>query len=633
MSASTHELGRRRRLRAAAGLLLALAAAAPAPPGAQGLMAGWGIAPRYESLFEVRRRETRWDQTLKVDRSDPRLADLSGSLRIASRQDEARNDFEESDNVFRLEGGRETGLGRLTLQGQTQRNWREDKYSLTVRDNDQLRLSQLVPLLSGPGTQVSLSGGGGWLQERQVSENRRGNRTTRNDTESSGWQGDLGLTTRWEPRQALRVTGTAGWDGARQPALTRVTEEGVDSLLATSDRSRTLTLRSDAEWTGWTALKLNLQARYTNDLSRFYQASVQTQETKRSLKRGLTLALGGDPLSGIGYEVQLSTDQDDYDYEVQRNDRLAAADALRMRTHYALGLPLLRGSTLTAGARASNRRAARENTTAYDTRERGVEAGLTRPLGTRLELAASIENELQQDFYDDGKLDRDRLRLESSLGLTYRPSPRLLARGSYTARQSEIINIRRQRATQNQINEDYRITADYQALLPAAISIRQSFQVSADYTYFVFDEEQNKLTRTNRVTSKLTVPLWTESLIYLEHIYNRSDTGAYVYSPRDGGRAYGRASASLRQYLKAEVKTVLAGLLRLRAEEVVDINTRRDLARGVTTRRDKRTFTGEAGIERIFSNGMRVNATFAHTMSTQEDDFWNIQATLVKTFR
>lgn len=630
-----------RPMRRAAGALavleLAAALAAPllAPAASAGeIFGGWGIAPRYESTYRVRRRETSWDQTLDVDRKDPHLADLSGKLRVRTSEDEARNNFEESDNTLTLESGRELRLGRLTLNGRARRNWREDIYSLTVRDIDDVQMGAIVPLLKRAQGQVSLNAGGGWLQEREVSENRRGGALTRSQTESSGWQGDLGVSGQWDPSASLHLRGDVGWSGDRQPSETRIEEEEVDSLLAATDKSRALEVRSEGEWSRWTGLKLYLKARFADDYSQFYQSSVQAQETKRTLRSNLSLLMGGEPLRALSYEAEVSTDRNDYRYEIQRSDRLATTDALRLRGQYVLGLPLLRGATVAAGGRVIGSRTARENTAAYDTNEQGLEAEISRPLGRRLDLVGKYEGELVQDFYDDGKLDRDRLRSSVSLGMTYKPSEQVQARGSYTARETETVNIRRQRATQNQINEDYRITADYRALLPYGISLSQSFQISADYTYFVFDEEANRLTRSNRVTSKVSVPLWPDTRVNLEHIYNRSDSGAYVYaSSGSEERVYGRASDTLRQYLRAEISYLLAGLLRLRAEEIVDVNSRKDLARDTITRRDKRTFTGEAGFEREIANGLQVSATFARTLSTQEDDYWNIEASLAKTFR
>jgi hypothetical protein len=375
-----------------------------------------------------------------------------------------------------------------------------------------------------------------------------------------------------------------------------------------------------------------LTAGYSTDYSQFFQATAEEQETKRARQRKLDLVLGGDPLSSVSYEAVLSSNYDDYDYAVQRSDRHAATDAMRLRTTYSPDLPLLRGSSLVTIMNVRDGRTARENTAAYDTRERRVEADLTRPIGERVKLAASVESGLLQDFYDDRKLDRDQLRSETSLGVTYDPSPGVRARGSYTTRQVETVNIRRARAAQNQINEQYQIAADYSATLPLGALVTQSFQISADYTYFTYDEEANQLTRTNRVTSKITVPLWLNSEGYLEHLYQRSDAGAYVYRAGGTERAYSRGSETLRQYLKARLSYTLWEVVTLKAEEAIDVNGRRDLARGTRTRSDKRTFTMEAQFERELTDQLKVNGFFSRTLSTQEDDYWNIRAEVVKSF-
>jgi hypothetical protein len=634
-------IGRRlRRVRRGALLAAGLVALAARPGAGQTILSQWGIAPQYESVYEVKRKDTIWEQTLGIGRTAPTwggLSNLASTLHILGREDKARNNFVESDNTVDMKAERAGRLGKLTLAGVSHKNWREDDYSLTVRNADNLTLSHNLPLLSGGEArpevpQVNLTLGGGWLQEKDVRENRRGGRASDSRTWATGWESDLGLNTRYAPSPTFTMTGGANWSGAVQNSRSRIAEAERDTTLDATDYTRSIGFNSETEWTRLAYLKVNLKASYARDYAQYYQASVEAQETKLSHKRMTALTLGGDLSPALSYDALLESDLDQYDYALERSDRLASANSADLGVQYDLGLPLVRGTQVSARAGAVSRRTSRENTAAYDTRERRAETELQKTLRPGLILAGKVDTELIQDFYDDGKLDRDKLTTTSSAFVTYQPSDRLKARGGYATKQSDAINISRARSAQNQNDRDYRVTVDYQATLVRGIAIQQSFQISASYTYFKFNEDKNRLTRSNRVTTKLDIPIWPNTDLNLEHIFNSSDTGAYVFATGGERRVYKRASETLRQNLVAELSYKIAGMIVLRATPTIDINSSRDLATERVTPREKRTFTGEIALQRELSNGIQLTSSFARTSSSQEDDYWNINATIAKTF-
>jgi hypothetical protein len=98
------------------------------------------------------------------------------------------------------------------------------------------------------------------------------------------------------------------------------------------------------------------------------------------------------------------------------------------------------------------------------------------------------------------------------------------------------------------------------------------------------------------------------------------------------GASTGAPATRCAKYLQAELSHQIAGVIMLRATPTIDINSRRDLATAKVTPREKRTFTGEVALQRELGNGIQVSASFARTSSSQEDDYWNINATVAKTF-
>jgi hypothetical protein len=614
-----------------AGAALTGLLAAVAPVAAESLFSNWGIAPQYESSYLVQRKETKWQQRLSVDHRGG-LVDFGTSLKTSARKDEARNDFQEYDNLLDLTLERATALGKLSFSGASHKDWREDQYSLTVRNEDRMSVTELLPLLDRSGAKLSFSAGGGWVQEKDVRENRRGTNSSLSRTWATGWEGDAGLEARWDPGATFNLASGLTWNGSLQDSDSRIRENESDTLITATDHSRSFGFHSEAEWSRYEACQLALTVRLADESSQFYQANVQSQETKLASKRSFDLVAGGSLARPIAYEAELTSDYDNNDYQIQTSDRYSSSRGLRLGLQYDVGLPLLRGATWTANAKTTSRRTARQNTDPFDTREKTIETELARPLGEGITIAGKLEENLTQDFYDTGKLDKDRLRAASSLYLTYEPSDRSRSRGGYVTTVTEVVNISAQRSAQNQSDEDYRITADYQALLPYDIRVQQYFQISASYTYFAFDEDKNKLTRTNRVTSKLGIPLFEHARMNLEHIFNRSDTGAYVYQTGGTDRAYSSGSESLRQYLKADLTYGIAGMITLKGTGSLDVNSNHDVVRDRTTRREKQTFTGEVDFQRELAGGLQVTARFARTRSSQEDDYWDIDASLVKTF-
>jgi len=587
------------------------------------------IAPSYESSYRVQRKAATWRQDFDVQRQSG-LADLKGALRIESKEDEARNDHREWRNRFRFDADRQSALGTFKLYGSLQRNSRENINSLTVRNEDTIQLSHALALLDHDDRKLNLQLGGGWVGDRDLQESRRGGRFSQSDAQASGWIGEASLSGNWHATQALEFSSSVSWEGSVKESEAFLADTETDTTIAATDRARALALRSEAEWSAHPGLSVAVSGSYMTSSAQYFQRSVERQDTKRSNRHDFSLVVGGEPDSILSYEAEVYTSRTDYDYALLSSDKLSGREGLRAVAAYEIPRTLLAGTTVTANFDLGTRSEARENSAAYDTREHRLEGEISRPLGERMTLRARLATELIQDYYEDGGLDKDRVRDGASFVLLYRPSKRFQARGGYATKYEETINIREQRAGQNQTQEDFRVTADYQVLLPARVTVQQNFQISATYTYYIYDETKNSLTRTNRVTTKISAPLWQTTDLHFEHLYNKSDSGAYTYSG-SGERAYSISSESIRQYLKAELGYRLTSELRIGASETFEVN-QRDYAGRPSSSREKNTFTGEISYQREFMNGIMVNARFARTASNQEEDFWNINATVSKVF-
>jgi hypothetical protein len=581
--------------------LCALALTVQAVAEEQGLLAGWGLGSKYVTGYRVTKRETDWRQTMTLTRQG-QLSNLSAELHSKNREDEARSDFEEALNRLGLRVGRSFGFGEAFVEGRTRRHWSKTTRSRTDICENTAYLGSTLPFLKRESGRVEMTFRGGWVQEEEIrKQSRRG--LIVDSTLATGWSGKMELGGDWEPNRFLAFGGNVSYDGSAQESRSvhwEVDEEGSISdaeSLSDTDNARTSAARCNLIWSRLDACKVAVNAGYSNGYAQFYQPTERTQETQSIVRQSAGVSIEGDVTETLNYGVDFSSSLSEFDYEVQTKDRLDSNQSLSFRARHAVGIPLLAGATLTAGASFTGGRRSVQHTTAYDTKGKVLEGDLQKPLGNAVTIGARMAVNLTQDFYDDGSLDKDRLRSDVSLVASYSPSPAFRANGGYSANTTEIVNIAADRSPQNQIQRNYQVTASYNTTLPGNVALRQSFLISAAYTYYVFNEDENTLTRTNRVTTKINVPLW-----------------------------------ELRQNLKAAAQYDISRMIAVRATETYDLNYRTALATGITTRRDKLEFSGEIEIRKEFSGGLKVGATFEKTTSTTEEDYWNIHADVEKRF-
>jgi len=637
--------GSNRRLRVhSLGAALAFLLLVPAGSvGAETILGRWGLRPRYDSEYKVYRSETGWSQRLGLDRSSS-WANLNTNLSIETRDDPERNDYRYGNNMFRAAVNRDTPLGTLSFDGQALRQYTQTSLSLDSRRSDDFSLSNGVDFISGGTNKLSLAFGGGRVEQRQVKEGRRGRTATYDRTLASGWQGDALLDALWQPDPTLKFTAKANWEGGVQSSATLHTEDAERTRKEATDRSRANAVNGEAVWTRFTALNLQAKFSFSGSRAQYYQASAQAQETKTSELGSFTLAAAGQPLRGVNYTAKVAGTKSDYDYAVENNsDNYVATRDYEGTANYdvpafsVLGVNLgkflgLAGSSIQGEASLSKKRTERRNTAFFDNKTTRLELRMLRPLGERFDLTLKGVTQLDQDFYDDRSLDIDRLWTATSANLRYHVEKKITINTIYAANRRDVVNIPRARTGQNQVEKDYRVTTDYQIYLPGQIIFSQNFQISAAYTYYTYAEENNALTRMNRVTSKATVPLFDRTKISLDHIFERSDAGAYLYDENHESQGYSRATERLRQDLRAQIEYALSSMIRISMIERLGITSSKELRTGKVTRRDNHELTGRIALQHDFPGQLALTASFERTQSNQVDPFWRINAKVEKQF-
>ena len=543
-------------------------AAATDPP----LLERWRLSPVYSSTYDVRRQETSWWQKLDLDRKGG-LADLKSALEVKTREDPSRNNYNESDNRFSLKLGRKVDLGELTVDGDWRRRWTEDVRSVTAIDEDHMNLGSTIGLLGRERATLDFRFAGGWLRGRELKERQVGTLRTVDRTSTSGLEGETYLQGQWEPVPDLKLGSRASWDGSVQSSDSRHVE--ADETTPTPRGITPARWISARRWNGPVSGGERLARGEGDRRVRPVLPGDPPGAGDEGSALPLRRAARGGRAGGL-FRLRGRLDHRHAPLRLpdrdQRQARLGSLGPLLRRVP---ARPAALAQRLVARrAGAGRHRTENQNTADYSTHSKSVEAEFRRPFGPRFVLDLRGTETLTQDIYDDQTLDKDRLRSDSFLSLTYDRGEPFRAHASYATSRTEDVNIPQNRAGQNQVQDDYRITFDYQGKLPAQIALRQNFQISATYTYYVFDETKNTLTRTNRVTTKVDVPLWPNSSLYLEHIYLRSDNGLYTYSAVTGARGYGVGAENLRQYLSAVARYRFLGMFEVQATQSFNVETR-----------------------------------------------------------
>ncbi len=619
--------------RLAGGAVLFLALACPAgraDSDASSPLDRYKIHPVYNTTYDVLREQKTWKQKLNFDRHIV-LADFKSQFDIMKKKDKRRNDYEQTQRKVSLDAERRRGGLRLYASADINRDRVDQTISSRQVDSDNVTLGGETTLLSHATNSLKCTLDGGVVRNHEVNIRRRTNGYTADSTDASGLRGGAGLSATLDRGEALSFKADLKLDAAQKESESIHEELTGTSRVTTpkkaTDRDRNVTVSSTSQWTHFDEAKVQLQGSYGDATSQYYEASQQAQETRVTRRRDVSVLVEGDLTSTLYYSLNMGNKYTLLDYDLAARDRETRDSDLSTQAGYTIEhVPLLSGTDIVCGLSAGEGEVRVQTGNDYRTERAQVSGELTRPIGSRLTLSAKGEYQLIQDFYDDVTLDQDQVTERYNVGARYVPSDAFRSSVNYRIDNRETIMISSEVSSGNQEQEDYAVVAEYSATLPAAIQAKQSFQVQASYQSYVFTPEENSLARTNRLTTTLDVPLLEKTRVTLRHDFLKTDSGAYIYDDAGGGRAYARSIERLQQKLQTTVLHDLTPDIFIKVDERYELTYSHTLSTGARSRIDKLTFTWELGFDRQFPSGFQVSARAARTASTQEDDYWSIQA-------
>jgi hypothetical protein len=599
---------------------------------AESLLDRWGLHPKYATSYEVNRTRETWQQTLDFRRTLGGV-NLSSKTRWVVTNNSAQNDYRAVRAASRLSLDTKWLGSTVGLDLDIRRDRANNVFSSTRDHRTTLGLRWEFPVDLPLLDPIKVKTVGGYAEDLDFNRRNKGGgaRTDSSWARGATWETSLQTSGSWWEGMSYRVNGRLA--GSDEKSRTVSLEQGEmvgDIRDRNQDRSREM--RFNMTWDPKEEWKASVDGTYRFNRFEYFDFEVEQPERKDGTQRNLSGKLQGVLRPGLEFKLTATHDATIIDYEVKERDTYKRKNGLKSEWTLKPSWGWIRGLEAKAELEWTGARTEPQSAVFYGTRERRAKLRVQKDLGKGVDVAGTAEVRLRQDFYDDGSRDKDEVQRTWDGTLNYTPSRRFSARISYRIFEREIVNIRSDFSGSNNTSRQYRVQAKYSYMLRPRVRLAQTFSISADYTFYHFQKDNNTLARTNEVQTDIEAALGSRSKLRFSHFYRFSDSGSYAELQGGGGPVYRPSSERVRQYLTVETEYRIAGSISLKATESLELSTTRAVGSGSTNRTKRLEFSGEAKFEHEFSKGFRVKGTFRRTESNFEDSYWVVKASLNRDF-
>jgi hypothetical protein len=630
-------------------------AAPEVPPDDGSILGRLGLRPLYSSHVEVNRKSFGWDQNLKMNRTFQRLKlENSWDIKISKNSDQdhrksrtgnakARGEY----GITTLGGwstGADLGLKRVFSGGDYNRtvdNGSEFSWFATAGAPGPL-LSRIFGLPEGAFS-WDVTGSAGATENVDIRENQAqaggGGRSdstyATGSTEGIDSRISLALGQKWK----LDVTGQVDRSSDRSRTRQRdISLNGTaDSTVAAANTSRGKRVAFTTAWTPGPKNRVGLTGQFNQSVNQAYSADVRGQDTKTGLDQRLSVDMKLVPFWGINLDLKADNTRTDISYALLPNGRGNSRNNGNGRLNFIIGpaVPLLRGTEMTTEASwEKSRNTFQTSGTDYDSRITTLRQVVRRPLGLRLVAVTTGEASINRVMYDDKKQDRDDLRFLLDGALGYRPRTALDCRLTAQWRKQQSVYIPAANSRNSVTAKSYAVGAELGLQVTPLAKLTQSYKMTADYSFYDFNESTNALSRTTEVRTGLQSTIGSKGKLGVDHSYRFKDTGRYVRDNPGAPRLYAKASGETTQSLALTTRYEFSPGFALRASERMEVRELRQ--RGVPApppaRTKKLEFTGGLDLNHRFSEDFSVNGRAEKTQSSTERGYWRISGSLSQVF-
>ncbi len=609
----------------------------------------WGVRPNYASRVNVNRTTTDWDQLLKVNRQAA-MVNLTTELGVTTSSNSAQNDSKRRDGriVARLEYGL-AGQGGVSAGAEmtVRRSYSSTNINRVVSNDTNARLfvsdghlGALASRAFGAAPENvtwTVTASTGLTSSRDISQlwNTEGIATRDDSTEADGSNPALETQLKLIQGQTLKFDLTG--------RVYRLTEDShtflkqfADSTESAPNNSQGRRFAAAGTWTPSKTTRVALTGNYNKDTNQYYYnygGELRGHETKDGTDQSLALDVTVTPRWGVELGMTGSSSLSDARYELGSDDRARRRTSGDLDVKFTTGpvfgfLDRIESNTTFTTERSRN---TTERSADYTSYRKSLKQTLRRPMGSKVVVFTTAETSLDQSKYDDGSADKDVLRWYFDTAIGYRPVKKIESRLLARYDETKTANIPgRSAASSNELSR-YLFGGEVSYLYRPDLKVTQKYSITADYTVFGYDENRNQLVRTTEVRTTLTSLLGTRIRCDLAHVFRYKDSGKYV---RQLGqeRAYAKSTKETYQTLDVTTGYNFSESFELHATQKAEITRTRLLTTNNTTTREKYEFRGGFTLNHQFSPRFSVNSDAERVLSTAEDNYWTISASLNRIF-
>jgi hypothetical protein len=612
-----------------------------------------GLTPTYSSMFTVNRRSKDWSQAFKWKREYQKLeADNSWDMDI--QKDAARNSFQsrQGRSQTHLEysmpsfGGWSAGSD-FALK----RVFNGSEFDRTVDNGTSSNLfltSALLGNLAGRLMRVpegslewKLTGSAGLKSDTDIRQIRLGGETNQlrssDSTSATGSDRALESQMRFSRGTVFKLDTTGRYGQTSEDARTQswdIAHPDSFKVLSANNRNSSRRVALNAAWNPNQKTQATLMGQSNRERNQFYSALIRKQDGSDGLDQRLSLEFKTTPLWGIELQTKGENGYTDQRYKTSTQGRGLRRNTVDGSAHFITGpsAGLLEGLESTTEWHWQNNRNTFQSTTDYDSRERRLRQNLRRPFGQKLVAIATAEGSLSQSFYKDRSQDRDELRWMLDGALGYRPSIRIDSRLTASWSQRQTLNIPAANSRNSNTQNSYRIGAESNLQLSPTMKVGQKYAMTADYSFYDFNESNNGLIRTTEVRTSFTSVLGKKAKLDAEHNFRFKDSGQYVRENPGAPRLYGKSAEETFQYLTVTTRYDFTSEFDIHASQRYEVRRITQVVSKKLTKTTKLLFTGGMNLNHKFSDAFSVNVQADQTRSTAEKNYWRVSASLDRQF-
>lgn len=601
--------------------------------------------PSYTSNYSINRTSRAWGQGLNVSRRIS-VIDFSNRWQVTKMRDSAQSDMRQKRGMMSASADYKMarfGSWTLGLKGDFRRNAQLSSFREVVDNNSDYGLAiktKLPELLMRrvifPLRDFSLDTSSNLGYNRQVTSSRRSNLldSTRVGgffrSYSAGIKGrvagvDLGLS-----RAADRRTGDSN---------TRQRNLDTDEIRIEDDTTENTNDRWDAtlKWVPFAGLEANGSGHMVDKVSQYWDIQANdrqgAQETLDGIDRKGEFRFEWRHKQDASLGGAFAMNELSGDYELQEKDFTKQSKRGRLDGRFIIPsfVGPAAGTELTIAYSDEETENSLQQTANYRQTNRTIRFSAGKKLGAKFSVRFTEEVSLQQYFYEDRSNDRDDRRLFTDGNLSYRPSTKFNGVFNFSWTKRQAVNIPEEKAANTNTNQSYRINANL-TYTRRKMSINQRYTVQADYTFYDFNEDNNRLVRTNSVNTTFRSPVARNTIVTVKHQYQYKDSGQYLRENEGEPRSYAASSEEVKHVLTLQSTYSIAKVLNIEGKQLFDQRqTTRVGSPNVNT--NKRVeFTLKMNFTQDISDDFKVNMNFQQTRSNREKNYWSGQASIERRF-